>query len=873
MSEDLLGLQKRAQRELERRMAGERGRYYVPNGGIEEFLQLMTQHGRANSKRTTIFILEAGNGLGKAHPKSMMFHTPDGFRRWGDIQTGDFVFGSDGRPTKVLAVHERGLRQTYRVEFDDGSATRTCADHLWRVRNHLGRRRVRENRGDEWLTLSTAEIARRGLKWRAGTADPREWEIPRHGPAEFRYLDVGIHPYLVGLWLGDGDAVGRLTTADQEVIDRINFLGYKFSKRPDRRSQAACVTIYGLRVKLRALGVLGRRSYEKSIPTSCLENSVEFRWELLRGLMDTDGTAGRSGGTVTFCSTSLQLVKDVVWLARSLGGKARIQAAIKKPYYRDESGTKVECRDAYNATITMPHDSVVFHIKRKQVRVKNVEARYLKRWISRIEPAVTEECSCITVAASDHLYLTNDFIVTHNTALAANIAAYITGKYPNTYLDRVPMLADFRRPNRGRILTTATAAQTAYDEELAKWMPEKRYRASKNGHKFNQYYNVLSTGSQFDILTFDQDPMQGESVTLDWAITDEPIPQRHFTALKARFRFGGFIIMILTPLEGSAWMQEQLLSDERLGKDVFTIRLGAEQNCITHGRRGIMPHEALESMWQDFDEDELAARKDGLPLSLSGAVLKTYRDQNFTDAEGKFVGHVMPELTGYWLECYEKGMFTLYNVVDPHDRKPFAVAWCAVFPNLDRVWIAEWPDDSMRLFHRLRSSDWGIEKYAAMIKATELAIAGRPADYRIGDPNFMNAMKATSKSTVLQEFIAAGREIAWPLTFDGTVVDDLAQGHIAMKTALGNPTIGVRPKKFVLAHCRNMRFGLKNYAYKESRDDSRGLSERPEYKHKDFPDLDRYFEMSAPRYIRRVANVAPPFQQKIFRAANGYVGV
>ncbi len=171
----------------------------------------------------------------------------------------------------------------------------------------------------------------------------------------------------------------------------------------------------------------------------------------------------------------------------------------------------------------------------------------------------------------------------------ANLASYLLCGYPNKYFDAVDCLREFRRPNRGRIITTATAAETVYDEEFGKWMPHGRYRAKQNGHKFNQSYRS-DNGSAFDIITHQQDPMQGESVTLDWAICDEPMSRRHFSALKSRFRFGGIIVFVLTPLEGAAWMQHQLLSPERLGLDVFHIRLSAEVNCKEHGMRGLMDH-------------------------------------------------------------------------------------------------------------------------------------------------------------------------------------------------------------------------------------------------------------------------------------------
>lgn len=466
-------------------------------------------------------------------------------------------------------------------------------------------------------------------------------------------------------------------------------------------------------------------------------------------------------------------------------------------------------------------------------------------------------------------------------ALSANMAAYLSSQYPNEYFDRVPVLKNYRRPNRGRIITTANAALTVYDEELAKWLPRKGYDVARNGYKFNQHYKMKATGSEFDLFTFDRDAAQAESTTLDWAIVDEPLPRRMWSALKSRFRFGGIIFMHFTALEGSGWYKHVFEVDERLGVDVHVMELSAEEACIQHGVRGILDHATLESMWADFDEAELPARKDGKYMSAAGLIYPTYRDQNWTDQNGKIVAHVIHELEGYHQRCYDEGLFNLYCILDPADRKPFAFGWKLVFPNLDRITIAEWPDESMRMFHKIKSCAWDINMYAKMIRATEEGIAGRPADVRIIDPNFGNAIKATSKSTVIEEFRANGKEIGWSLDFDDSVNDKIDEGHIAVRSALGDPARGIRPKSFTMAHCKNHRFGLRNYAFKEERDERKGLGERPELQYKDFPDLDRYFEMHGPRYREIIVRGSPEHQAMIARRqeryqpkrAAGYVGM
>jgi hypothetical protein len=194
--------------------------------------------------------------------------------------------------------------------------------------------------------------------------------------------------------------------------------GIKYHIGKDSRGPVEALGVYGLKVILRSLGILSKYSYEKSIPDLYKYNTSEIRAEVLRGLLDTDGEAC-SHGPIVFSSSSKILTEDVIWLARSLGGKARMQPTVKNPKYNGPNGEKLQGRPCYRATLTMPHSFKSFYVTRKQERVHNVQDRYLTRWITDIQPIGFTDCMCITVDALDGLYLTNDFIVTHNTVFVA----------------------------------------------------------------------------------------------------------------------------------------------------------------------------------------------------------------------------------------------------------------------------------------------------------------------------------------------------------------------------------------------------------------------------------------------------------------------
>lgn len=348
--------------------------------------------GRAFNQAIQIAVA-SGHGVGKAHPNDLIIDTPVGRRRWGDLRPGDHVFGRDGKPTKIIAIHPQGRKPVFDVSFDDGSKTQTCAEHLWSVRH----------RKKGWLTLSTQQISDDGTHQKNGGDAYRKYHLPRHEGVEYPYQWVPVDPYTLGAWLGDGCRnTSRIVGMDHEVFDRIRAAGYKLTEGYSKSSgKASIFNVSMLQPMLRQLGIGHLRSREKYVPDCYRHNLPEVRAEVLRGLLDTDGTVTETGA-VQFSSASKRMRDDVIWLCRSLGGKARANG---RP-------------GAWATTLTLPDGFQPFYIKRKLARVRSTsQKRYLERFIDGIEAAGEAECTCITVEAEDSLYMANDFIVTHNTAL------------------------------------------------------------------------------------------------------------------------------------------------------------------------------------------------------------------------------------------------------------------------------------------------------------------------------------------------------------------------------------------------------------------------------------------------------------------------
>lgn len=338
--------------------------------------------------------------LAKAEPVTNEIPTPKGFRKMGDLQVGDNVFGSDGRPTKITGVFPQGRKQCYEITFSDRSTVTVSGDHLWQVTDWDVHHRPVER------VVTTKDMLDEGLRatgrWR--------FQVPMTTPVQYRRKSLPVEPYTLGSIIANGSTLRRavvLTTPDSHVLDRISE-HYECSTHSVNPGECGRYGIKGVIAKIRSLG-LEVPSRQKFIPDIYLTASVDQRVALLQGLMDGDGSAERTKPhSVSYSTTSEQLAQDVAALVTSLGGTAAVNRAD-----RSREGKSVE----YRVSIMLPADISPFHTPRKR-DVKPVARvpRRPRRSIIAIERAGRVECQCIRVAAENSLYLTSrSHIVTHNT--------------------------------------------------------------------------------------------------------------------------------------------------------------------------------------------------------------------------------------------------------------------------------------------------------------------------------------------------------------------------------------------------------------------------------------------------------------------------
>jgi phosphate starvation-inducible PhoH-like protein len=376
-------------------------------------------------ERGTIEVAPLAFMRGRAQPLSSGVLTPEGFRPIGSLRVGDLVTGSDGRPTPVIGVYPQGRKTVFRVQTQDGATTICCGEHLWHVFTPEDRRRGKPGR-----VLETREMIGRLRR-----AHQHRYELPvLSAPAEFEPQTVPLDPYALGLLLRDGCLTTKttpsFTTSDPELAGALEVSLEGIELQPKGRYEYVLRNVHGHRggvivanpvtATLRELGLAGTYSNTKFIPHAYLQNSPDVRVALLQGLLDSDGGPVTQGGRtcrIQYTTCSELLRDDVVYLVRSLGGVAywRRRRAEGRAPGRANGRPVLYRNDAFVMEIRLPQTIEPFRLRRKREVYRRAGGGRPMRFIDSIEAAGEEETVCIQVAAADSLYVTDDFLVTHNT--------------------------------------------------------------------------------------------------------------------------------------------------------------------------------------------------------------------------------------------------------------------------------------------------------------------------------------------------------------------------------------------------------------------------------------------------------------------------
>jgi phage-related protein len=343
----------------------------------------------------------------KAAPLTSKVHTPD--REWvkmGDLKVGDPVSTPNGKTAKIEGIQKHGVQNTYRFDLDDARSVETSIDHKWKVLRSTqksklskGRKSLQWNVSKDFEILSTGEIQNQMCDGKTRFKIPAP-EQPVEKPEKIQPLD----PYFVGLMLCDGKIHWtnlRFCSEDNEALDWVRDYVSKFGLGIKQDGETCNYFFTGgktiLRDKFKELGLIGTYSHTKFIPEIYKNGSVHQRMELLKGVLDSDGCA--SDGSLTISLSSKQFIEDLQEITWSIGGEAVMSS---RPSHYVKDGEKIPGRTAYILRLTLPNP--------KEARRK----RTLGATITKVTKSKPQEVQCLVLDDKDHLYLMDNYVVTHN---------------------------------------------------------------------------------------------------------------------------------------------------------------------------------------------------------------------------------------------------------------------------------------------------------------------------------------------------------------------------------------------------------------------------------------------------------------------------
>lgn len=351
-----------------------------------------------------------GGGVLNPQPLDSLIATPNGFIRMGDIKVGDIICDTKGGTQVVNLVIDKGLQPCVEFTLSDGRKVQSALSHNWLVIDkHKRERKVTAQQIVDYMhTKANGERVNR-----------TNYHIPLCSPICGCDSNLPIHPYLLGLLIGDGCFSQKsyrpvLTTIDEVIVDKISYLGYNIDRITNREDKIHYF-IRDKKVKdyLINCGLWGKRSFEKFIPREYLYSSIKNRLELLKGLMDADGTCSKTH-QCAYGTISNQLALDIQHLIHSLGGRCSI--SIKDEHTRDWGHTISYCKKVYILYPKLKDDKEMFFLQRKKnCAISNtLRKREVGLTIMSYKFIPPCEMRCINVSGEEHLYLTDNYVVTCN---------------------------------------------------------------------------------------------------------------------------------------------------------------------------------------------------------------------------------------------------------------------------------------------------------------------------------------------------------------------------------------------------------------------------------------------------------------------------
>lgn len=385
-------------------------RYMQPDLALEPFhvvyYTLLDKFAHGEIKK---MIVQMPPQHGKEISDNQIVATTKGIKKHGDLIVGDYVFGRDGTPVKVLWVSEK-TRSEYVVSFSDGAKIECHGNHEWTVYNRF---RQKEE------TIETKHMASSTIYNGDGKRGSRyKYHVDSNVCVMFDSRNVDLDPYVLGAWLGDGDSSCRIIHIGNNDVEIIGNSTYKFKESKGTTTRKFYSPELNLLLKNNGL------IKNKHIPDMYKYNSVEVRKNVIAGLIDTDGYVYHRNGRITISNTNKRIIDDAAFILRSLGQSVVVCEFKPRVSSSGIVGKKIVYQLCFNPTMTFPTK-----VKRKKITKLSINKKRAIVSIERKEGLGYGNC----IQVDGGIYLVGDtFIPTHNSeGSSRKLPAFMLGLNPD----------------------------------------------------------------------------------------------------------------------------------------------------------------------------------------------------------------------------------------------------------------------------------------------------------------------------------------------------------------------------------------------------------------------------------------------------------
>jgi hypothetical protein len=442
---------------------------------LQEFYEAIEMH------ESPWLLIEAPPQHGKQIADETPILTKSGWKNHGELTTSDSVIHISGEYSKVLNITEK-TESTIKVSFSNGEEIFCHPNHEWTVYNR-NKKRIE--------TIETKDLLNARLVTNQGKRSSRYYyKLPQIKPMIGSEIELQIHPYFLGVWLGDGSRSKPCITGDKKdlcIIEHIEQLGYKKSAQWIHKDTGVYTTSFsniGVIQKLKSLGICSEQKkwVDKRIPEVYFNSSIEQRLQLLAGLIDTDGYLYQKTNRYVFTTAEINLAKDFCKLISTLGMNYSFVTEQPKLSSSGIQGKKEYYVIGFNPTVFVP----CILERKRNLRVSRNKMIAITKVV---EGNFSKVGHCITIEHEDGLYLVGEkMIPTHNSSQIIDFLSWLSGKRPDlktiytSYSERLGVRANRKMQ---RILDS---------DKFQKVFPETKLNSTNNvtiSNKYQRNMNLL----------------------------------------------------------------------------------------------------------------------------------------------------------------------------------------------------------------------------------------------------------------------------------------------------------------------------------------------------------------------------------------------